>query len=256
MGVAVLAGLVALPAVAREENPLRWFGSMSAGETTLAYGMPDSDYGELSFRCVAGKPDLQIRVHREPVGTRNGKALAVHMQAGDVQVALSGKGEIERNYAMLEIALHRPLDDAMRYLLTSGKPLSVTVEGKTATYAMEEARERGRMLVAACGSRTATGNLAITVTNETGLPIESLAYSEAGSDFRDSDAFGYKRLKPGARRTFTILGGRDICTFDIWVAFRQEEEGCCSDHAYAGTRNFCENSQFILHSLPVERTGE
>ena len=237
MGVAVLAGLVALPAVAREENPLRWFGSMSAGETTLAYGMPDSDYGELSFRCVAGKPDLQIRVHREPVGTRNGKALAVHMQAGDVQVALSGKGEIERNYAMLE-------------------PLSVTVEGKTATYAMEEARERGRMLVAACGSRTATGNLAITVTNETGLPIESLAYSEAGSDFRDSDAFGYKRLKPGARRTFTILGGRDICTFDIWVAFRQEEEGCCSDHAYAGTRNFCENSQFILHSLPVERTGE
>src|SRR5690606_41765443 len=87
-----------------------------------------------------------------------------------------------------------------------------------------------------------------TVTNRARRPLQSLSYSQAGVNAFDSDEFGYEPLATGASRTFTIPGGRDICTFDITVIFTEEDDAeCCSMGEPAGTQNLCENSEFVVH---------
>jgi hypothetical protein len=95
-------------------------------------------------------------------------------------------------------------------------------------------------------------DLNVIVTNNAKLPLHSLSYSEAGVNDFDSDTFGYEPLAPGASRAFTISGGRDICTFDISVAFEDDSDECCSDPSPAGTQNLCENSELIVRDLPIQ----
>lgn len=112
---------------------------------------------------------------------------------------------------------------------------------------MDGATEPAAAMLAACDAPKPAGDLDVTVTNEARKPLQSFAYSEAGVGSFDSDAFGYEPLEPGASRTFTIAGGRDICTFDLAVTFAEEDdEECCSDPAPAGTQNLCENSAFVV----------
>jgi hypothetical protein len=77
--------------------------------------------------------------------------------------------------------------------------------------------------------------------------LHSFAYSEAGVNSFDSDAFGYEPLEPGASRTFTIHGGRNICTFDIAVNFVDDKEECCSMEKPVGSQDLCENNAFVVH---------
>ena len=94
----------------------------------------------------------------------------------------------------------------------------------------------------------AADDLDVTVKNEAGRPLHSFAWSQAGVDSFDSDAFGYEPLEPGASRTFTIPHGRDICTFDLSVTFAEDDdEECCSQGEPAGTQDLCRNSIFVVH---------
>jgi hypothetical protein len=113
---------------------------------------------------------------------------------------------------------------------------------------MDGAAEPAAAMLAACDTPKPANDLDVTVTNRASRALHSLAYAEAGVPSFDSDAFGYEPLEPGASRTFTIAGGRDICTFDIEVTFVEEDdEECCSEGEPAGTQNLCEASEFVVH---------
>lgn len=254
---ALCALLLALPFEASGQEGPRWYGSEGAEETSLAYGVPGGDETVVSFRCEADRPDLRIVLHRDPGAMEEGgERLAVHLRAGTVLVDLVGRGVIEQNYGSLEITIDASLDDPMRHLLTSGKPLAVTIEGRTQTLPMADATAWGRRLVAACGSPKAAGNLAVTVVNGTARALASVAIAEAGSDARDSGPFGTGELAPGATRSFTIRGGRDLCRFDFWLQFAEaDDEECCSDPVFAGTQDLCASPEFIVRDRPGEASA-
>ncbi|CAM5603561.1 hypothetical protein ATER59S_05527 [Aquamicrobium terrae] len=240
--------VVILPAGAQDEEKPRWFGGGYDNTVTLAYGIPDSDYVALHFSCTAGKPVVNAYVQDEDSSADEGATMQVRLSAGGQQVAFSGKAMPNEDSGGKDVKAGLPPDAALRAILTATGELEIVVDGHTQHYAMDGAAEPAAAMLAACDAPKPAGDLDVTVTNKAKHPLQSLAWSEAGVNSFDSDAFGYEPLEPGASRTFTIVGGRDICTFDISVVFADEdEEECCGDGVPAGTQNLCENSEFAVH---------
>ncbi len=81
-----------LPAAAEdgEETP-RWFGAAYDGMTTLAYGIPDSDYVMLHFSCTAGKPVTTVYLQDEESDAEAGALLQVRLSAGGERIEFSEK---------------------------------------------------------------------------------------------------------------------------------------------------------------------
>ncbi|MHA6645030.1 hypothetical protein [Mesorhizobium sp. A623] len=244
---ALMAAAV-LPAIAQDEEQPRWFGARFDNRTILAYGIPDSDYVVLSFTCQTGAPVVKIGVQDEEGGGKDGALLLVRLSADAQRVEFSEKAVENQDSGGIELHADLPLDETLRRILASQGPLEITVDGRTQRYAMDGAANAAAAMVAACDAPRPANDLDVTVTNKATKPLQSFAYSQAGVNSFDSDAFGYKTLEPGASRTFTIPGGRDICTFDLSVLFVEgDDEECCSMGEPAGTQNFCENSGFVVH---------
>lgn len=238
-----------LPAIAQDYEKPRWFGGAYDDVATLAYGGPDSDYVILSFSCRPGASDVKFDLQDEASGAEEGDLLEVSLATNGIHVDFSDKARMNQDSGGIELHAELPLDEALRRMLTPGDEMTVTVGGQTQRYAMEAAAAPAAAMLAVCDSPKPASDLDVTVTNRASLPLESLAWSEAGVGAFDSDAFGYRPLEPGASRTFTIPGGRDICTFDISVLFAEveEDEECCRAEQPAGTQNLCENSEFVVH---------
>lgn len=236
------------PAAAQDDEQPRWFGGGYDDVTTLAYGIPDSDYVALHFSCAAGKPVVNAYVQDEESSADEGATMRVRLSADGQQVAFSGKALPNEDSGGKDVKGELPPDAALRAILAATGQLEVVVDGHVQHYDMEGAAQPAAAMLAACDASRPAGALDVTVTNGAKRPLQSLAYSEAGVNSFDSDAFGYEALEPGASRTFTIPDGRDICTFDLAVSFAEEdEEDCCSDPTPAGTQNLCENSVFVVH---------
>src|SRR5690606_28006355 len=87
----VLLPATLLPAAAQDDEQPRWFGGGYDDVTTLAYGIPDSDYVALHFSCATGKPMVSAYVQDEESSAREGATMHVRLSAGGQQVAFSGK---------------------------------------------------------------------------------------------------------------------------------------------------------------------
>jgi hypothetical protein len=248
---AILTAMMAAappPAAAQDEEQPRWFGSGYDDVATLAHGIPDSDYVALYFSCATGKPVVNAYVQDEESTAGEGTTMHVRLSAGGQQVAFSGKAMPNEDSGGKDVKGELPPDAALRAILTATGELEIVVDGHIQRYDMEGAAEPAAAMLAACDAPKPAGDLDVTVTNEVKRHLHSFAWSEAGVGSFDSDAFGYEALEPGASRTFTISGGRDICTFDLAVTFvGEDEEDCCSDPTPAGTQNLCENSTFVVH---------
>ncbi|MGP2490696.1 hypothetical protein ACTDI4_03555 [Mesorhizobium sp. PUT5] len=237
-----------LSATAQEEEQPRWFGSDDGRSTMLLYGVPDSDYVMLHFSCAIGKPVVNVHVQDEESSAEEGAAMHVRLSAGGRQVAFSGKAISNEDSGGKDVKGELPLNDTLRAILAAKGTLEIVVDGHTQRYDMDGAAEPAVVMLAACDAPMPAGDLDVMVTNKARRPLQSFAWSEAGVNSFDSDAFGYDPLESGASRTFTISGGREACTFDVSVSFAEEDdEECCSDLTPAGTQNLCENSTFVVH---------
>lgn len=243
-----LTAATALTAFAQDDDRPRWFGGTYDKTAILAYGVPDSDYVILSFSCRPGAPAVKVDIQDEESGASEGDLLQVRLATAGAHVAFSRKAVGNQDSGGVELHAELPLDETLRRILTSDEPLEVTVGKHTQRYAKDATVElAATRLFAACESPKPANDLDVTVTNKARLPLQSFAYSQAGVDSFESDAFGYEPLDPGASRTFTIPGGRDICTFDIAVNFVEDEKECCSMAKPAGTQNLCETGAFVVH---------
>lgn len=238
-----------LPAAAQDEEKPRWFGSSFDNRTTtLAYGIPDSDYVMLFFSCDIGKPVVKVYVQDEESSAAEGTLLPVRLSAGRQRIEFSEKAIPNEDSGGKDVEGHLPLDDTLRRILTAKGTLEIVVDGHKQSYDMDGAAEPAAAMLATCDAPKPVSDLDVTVTNNAKRPLESFAYSQAGVNSFDSDAFGYEPLEPGASRAFTIPGGRDICTFDISVIFVEEDgEECCGEGEPAGMQNLCEKSEFVVH---------
>lgn len=245
--IALMPGAL-LPATAQDEEEPRWFGGGGDRTAMLLHGVPDSDYVMLAFSCAVGRPVVSVNLRDEESDAEEGALLHVRLSAGGSHVEFSEEAVPNEESGGKDVKADLPLDDALRRILTAEGTLEIVVDGHIQRYDMDGAAEPAAAMLAACDAPKPAGDLDVTVTNEASRPLHSFAWSEAGADAFDSDAFGYEPLEPGASRTFTIPGGRDICTFDLAVTFADEdEEECCSDGEPAGTQNLCENARFIVH---------
>lgn len=246
--IALLPAAVPAAAAQDEEKP-RWFGNVYDDMATLAYGIPDSDYVMFYFSCRPGATVVKFGLQDEESDAGEGDLVEVSLATNGIHVEFSDKATINQDSGGIELHADLPLDEALRRILTSDETLEVTIEGRTRRYAKDAATESAAArMFATCDSPKPASDLDVTVTNEAKRPLQSFAYSEAGVDSFDSDAFGYEELEPGASRTFTIPGGRDICTFDLAATFAEDDdEDCCGDPTPAGTQNLCENSAFVVH---------
>ncbi|MGB3538299.1 MAG: hypothetical protein WBA42_09075 [Mesorhizobium sp.] len=238
-----------LPVTAQEgEEQPRWFGSTDGRSTMLLYGVPDSDYVMLYFSCTVGKPMVSVNVQDEESRAEEGAAMQVRLSAGGEKVEFSEKAIPNEDSGGKDVKASLPLDDTLRRILTATGTLEIVVDGHTQRYALAGAAEPAAAMIAACDTPKPASDLDVTVTNKATKALESFAYSQAGVNELNSDAFGYETLAPGASREFTIPGGRDICTFDISVIFvAEDDEECCSMGEPAGTQNLCENAEFVVH---------
>ena len=250
--VTVLIALIPaaiLPVAAQEgEEQPRWFGSTDGRSTMLLYGVPDSDYVMLYFSCTVGKPMVSVNVQDEESRAEEGAAMQVRLSAGGEKVEFSEKAIPNEDSGGKDVKASLPLDDTLRRILTATGTLEILVDGHTQRYALAGAAEPAAAMIAACDTPKPASDLDVTVTNKATKALESFAYSQAGVNELNSDAFGYETLAPGTSREFTIPGGRDICTFDISVIFvAEDDEECCSMGEPAGTQNLCENAEFVVH---------
>jgi hypothetical protein len=236
-----------LPAAAQDEEQPRWFGAAYDNKTLLVYGVPDSDYIMLSFSCAIGKPVVNVNVQDEESSAGEGTPMQVRLSAGGEKIEFSDKARPNQDSGGADVKGQLLLDDTLRHILTATGALEIVVDGHTQRYELEGAAKPVATMLAACDAPRPAGDLDVTVTNKAKLPLQSLAYSQAGVNDFNSDTFGYETLAPGASREFTIPGGRDICTFDISVLFVEADEECCSMGEPAGTQNLCENSAFVVH---------
>lgn len=237
------------PAAAQDDEQPRWFGAAYDDTAILAYGIPDSDYVLLHFSCRPGATVVKFGLQDEESDAGEGDLLEVSLATDGIHVEFSDKARMNQESGGIELHADLPLDEALRRILTSDETLEVTVGGRTQRYAKDvETESAAARMFATCDAPRPAGDLDVTVTNEAKRPLQSFAWSEADVNSFDSDAFGYDPLEPGASRTFTIAGGRDICTFDLAVTFAEDDdEECCSDPAPAGTQNLCENAEFVVH---------
>lgn len=237
-----------LPAVAQEEERPRWFGVDEDRATTLAYGVPDSDYVMLRLSCTIGKPVVSVYVQDEESIAKEGALMHVRLSAGGENMEFSEKARPNEDSGGKDVKGELPLNDTLRAILAAKGTLEIVVDGHTQSYDMDGATELAATMLATCDTPKPASDLDVTVTNKAKKPLQSFAYAQAGVNSFDSDAFGYEKLEPGASRTFTIPGGRDICTFDLAVTFAEEDEDdCCSDPTPVGTQNLCESTEFVVH---------
>ncbi len=242
----LLMPAVLLPAAAQDEEKPRWFGPSDGRSTTLAYGIPDSDYVMLHFSCAIGKPVVNVNVQDEESSAEEGAAMHVRLSAGGEKVEFSEKARSNEDSGGKDVKGYLPLDDTLRAILTATGELEIVVDGHTQRYDMEGAAEPMAAMIAACDAPKPAGDLDATLTNKAKRPLQSFVWSEAGmNNFEGGDEFDPEPLAPGASWTFTIPDGRKICTYDIAVIF--EEEECCSDPLPAGTQNLCKNAEFVVH---------
>jgi len=191
---------------------------------------------------------MNIHVQDEESRAEEGAVLQVRLSAGGEAIEFSQEAIPNEDSGGKDVSGQLPLDDGLRRILTASGTLEIVVDGHTQHYDLAGAAAPAAALLAACDGALPAGDLEVTVTNEAKRAVQGFAWSEAGVSSLDSDAFGYEKLEPGASRTFTISGGRAICTFDLSVTFAEEdEEECCSDGEPAGTQNLCENSVFTVH---------
>lgn len=237
-----------LPAVAQDEEAPRWFGDTYDNTTVLAYGVPDSDYVMVSFSCAAGRPLVDVYVQDEESSAEEGSTVSVRLSAGGERVEFSQQAMPNLDSGGADVEGQLPLDETLRRLLGAAGTLEIVVDGHVQRYDMDGAAGPAAAMIATCDAPKPADDLDVTVKNEAGRPLHSFAWSQAGVDSFDSDAFGYEPLEPGASRTFTIPHGRDICTFDLSVTFAEEDdEACCSPGEPAGTQDLCQNSVFVVH---------
>jgi hypothetical protein len=129
---------------------LSWFTLSEGRGATLIYGIPDSGYAPISFRCERPDGNLAVVIDHEPINAVEGMSMEVLLSAGDIEVPVATKGarlEMD-NLFILEGEI--PLDARLEGLLTSAGPLNVTIEDGAEEYPLADAEQAVRDLVAAC----------------------------------------------------------------------------------------------------------
>ncbi len=168
-----------LPAAAQDEEQPRWFGGGYDDMTTLAYGIPDSDYVALHFSCTTGKPMVNAHVQDEESNANEGATMHVRLSAGGQQVAFSGKAMPNEDSGGKDVKGELPPDAALRAILTATGELEIVVDGHIQHYDMDGATEPAAAMLAACDAPRPAGDLDVTVTNGAAKALESFAWSEA-----------------------------------------------------------------------------
>lgn len=139
-------------AVQGEEKP-RWFGGTFDNMTTLAYGVPDSDYVMLSFACAVGKPVVTVNVQDEASRANEGALLPVRLSAGGQRIEFSEKAILNQNSGGADVTGHLPLDDTLRRILSAEGNLEIVVDGHTQRYAMDGAAKLAARMIATCNGK-------------------------------------------------------------------------------------------------------
>lgn len=77
---AALTLIAALPAAAQIDQ-LTWIAGGTPGAPSLVFGIPDSDYAAIAFRCAADIDGISVMYDREPVAPVAGKIVQIDLSS-------------------------------------------------------------------------------------------------------------------------------------------------------------------------------
>jgi hypothetical protein len=129
---------------------LTWFTLSEDQGATLIYGIPDSGYAPISFRCERPDGNLAVVIDHEPVNAVDGMSVEVLLSAGGIEVPVIMTGTRQELDDLFILEGETPLDAWFEDLLTSAGPLVVTIEDGAEEYPLGSAGEAVRDLLAAC----------------------------------------------------------------------------------------------------------
>lgn len=148
IGLGVIGAIATTGANAQED--LRWFNAIYEGEASLVYGVPETSFAPVAFRCTAGEADAGFTYEHEPIDASDGVEVTVTLQAGDIEVPIQTTGIRLEMDDLFILEGTTPLDDRLIDLLTSQGTLLVFVEDGAEEYPLEGAREAAKGFVKAC----------------------------------------------------------------------------------------------------------
>ncbi|HET9962961.1 MAG TPA: hypothetical protein VFQ34_11540, partial [Nitrospiraceae bacterium] len=136
------------PALAQED--FAWNSRAESGTASLSYGIPNTDYGPLSFSCTRGGDGLTFTYTHEPIDAYDGVEVEVRLQAGEIEVPIKTFGwRLELDDAFV-LEGKTELDDRLVDLLTSRGVLFVFVEDGAEEFPLDGAREAAAHLIETC----------------------------------------------------------------------------------------------------------
>lgn len=136
------------PALAQQD--LAWHGRAEAGGAALFYGIPDTDYGPLSFSCSRGGDGVTFTYIHEPIEAYDGVEVEVLLHAGDIEVPIRTFGWRPELDDAFVLEGKTELDDQLIDLLTSRGVLFVFVEDGAEEFPLDGAREAAIHLIETC----------------------------------------------------------------------------------------------------------
>lgn len=129
----------------------RWEGRAHEDGATLSYGIPQSDYGPVSFSCTRNSGEVTFVLAHEPVNAREGVEVEVRLQAGDIELPIRTVGaRLELDDTFILEGKTR-LDERLIDILTSRGTLFVFVEDGAEEFPLDGAREAAVPLIERCG---------------------------------------------------------------------------------------------------------
>lgn len=144
----VLAALLGGAAGAQEN--VAWVGEAGEDEASLFYGIPQSGYAPIVFYCTPEAEELVFVYEFAPIDAREGVAVEVTLQAGDIVVPIQTVGHQLDMDDLFILVGHTPLDARLIDLVTSRGTLIVFVEDGAEEYPLDGAREAAGPLIETC----------------------------------------------------------------------------------------------------------
>ena len=240
LGVA-FAALFALAGSAYAEN-LQWFSNQYDNTTTLAYGMPDTDYVPVVFMCDMGDEAARLFVTHDAPDAEDGQQMSVTLSSAAGQVELSATGQFQEIDDLFHLEAEARIDHNLVRILSADGNLDISIEGETQEIPLAGASKEIGAIVAACGAPLEPNDLEIRITNKVDTPVVSVLFSERGVNDFDGDTYGNQVLAQGDSTHLVIPDGKLNCTYDLRAEFDEEEER----DPFEGSQNLCENEEFVI----------
>ena len=237
----VVGALLATAGQSSAED-LVWFSNQYDSTTTLAYGMPDTDYTPIVFNCEKGDETARLFVTHDAPNAEDGQQFDVTLSSAAGSVQLLATGQFQEIDDLLHLEGQVPLDQKLVRILSSGDTLKISMGADVQEIPLTGAADEVDALVAACGAPLSQNDLEFKITNRTDTPIVSFLFSEHGVNDFDGDAYGNYVLSPGESTYLTIRDGKPACVFDLRAEFDEDAER----DPFDGMQNLCNDDEFLV----------